>query len=134
MMYPVRRVMLHAALGAAAGVCLSAYAAIIHLLSRGAALTSRGLSLLPLITLYVVAGVVGGASFGLLAPIARHRLGAMALGFLALVPVYAGAVILVVPRSEWFPVGAVLATAAALVVGVPVGYLAFSGSARKGGR
>jgi hypothetical protein len=126
-----RRIILHAALGAVGGVCLTIYALAVHLLSRGAALQSRGLALAPLIVLYIGAGLLGGATFGLLAPLARHRLGAMALGFFAVLPLYAGAVILVVPRDEWSTVGLVLAVAAALLVGAPVGYRGFSDSNKR---
>jgi hypothetical protein len=69
---------------------LSLVATALFVVSNGAAIDRSFAMLTRVITAYVVGGVVSGAVFGLLRPLARWAIGAAVLGAIVVTPAYAG--------------------------------------------
>jgi len=80
-------------LGLAVAALYTAIAVIVSLLSAGASIESRGLSLGSVIVVYVVGGVLGGVMFAVFAPLGATRFGSAVVGTLIMLPVSVGAVL-----------------------------------------
>ncbi len=65
----------------------TAFVLVVALLRGSAPFERVGTTLPKAIAAYVVAGLLGGAAFGLLLPVGRTRLGAAVLGFVIALPV-----------------------------------------------
>lgn len=96
------------------------------------AVEGSGLSVVAVVSLYALAGLVGGGLVGLLLPIGRRLPGALLLGFLGLWPVYFGAAFLLHTRADWVIGGAIMATVASAVSGCGAAYLVWKD--QRGGR
>lgn len=81
--------------GLAMAALTSLVALAIFVLQGPGAFERLGVSLWEAIALYLLAGVVGGAIFGLLRPVANTRGGSIFVGILVAVPAFAGVGILV---------------------------------------
>ena len=75
------------------------------------------------VAIYYLTLPLAGAIVGLLYPLRRSVLGAMALGFLFMLPMYVGFVMVKTPRQEWFePFRVVLTFGVAALAGSLLGY------------
>ena len=96
---------------------LSVLATMIWLIKGPEAFSRNGLVLWRIVGLYYVGGVVGGAIFGVLLPIAKKSVyGGVLVAFLALMPFFTAVVFSMMPRADWFPPGVVIAAICALVI------------------
>lgn len=86
------------ALGMAAGLAMailaSLTAVLIFLLRGPSTFEHLGVSLWACIAIYIGAGTVGGAVFGLLLPLTTSRLGATCVGIIVAIPLYLGVAVL----------------------------------------
>jgi hypothetical protein len=111
--------------GLVAAVLYSAYVTLAYLITDGALLDSRGLTLPAVLLTYLAGGVVGGLTYGVLSPLERWRVGAAVVGAFVLLPVFLGAAV-VLPNLDlgshitWIAVGL-----AAVLVGGIGGFLAW---------
>jgi hypothetical protein len=79
-----------------------ALVALSALLVRGPqVLSTYGLTPIELLAFYLLGGTSAGAIAGLLLPLTRHPVGAIVVGFLAMLPTCFAGVLLVFPPIEW---------------------------------
>jgi len=124
----IRRVLGGVAWGAGAATVLSLLVALAGLVRGGEALARQDLTLGQVVEAYYLCGLLGGALFGAVRPLARGMLGAGLVGALVGAAVYAGAGWFIVAPDELrsaLPWGLL----AGLLVGGGVGLL--MGRARK---
>lgn len=120
-----KRLRVSIGVGVAVAVFFSLVAGAVHLASGGALLEKLALPFWHLPVLYSIAGILGGSVCGLLWPMRQSRWGAMTIGFFAVLPLYAGCAGMLLPRSEWIPVGIVIGAVCSALIGVPTAYFAW---------
>lgn len=88
--------------GASFAAVYSAYVTLLWLLRGEGPFERADTTLGKVILAYFLAGLVGGAVFGLLLPMGRNRWGAALLGFLVALPVTYALGMAVEPPERWF--------------------------------
>jgi hypothetical protein len=103
----------------------SAFVVILAVVKGSTTFDSQNTTLLKALAVYWVGGVVAGALVGLFLPLGRHPVGAMVLGALGGVPVFAAAMLASTPAADWgryiglsLAGGAVIGAIAGLVIHV----------------
>ncbi len=111
-------------LGLIMATCFSVAVVIARVVIGPGALQRFGISWAAIIAVYYVALSLGGLAFGALLPLKRHPLGAMVLGFLLVLPMYAALSVLMGLGLKEIPsvrVGLIIGAILAAVVGGAVG-------------
>lgn len=108
--------------GLSVALLLSLYSLLLYVLGRGtSSATHPEVSMALLVGSYLLAGVVGGGTAGLLSPLARSWWGAMLVGFISALPVY---FLLQWAQDGWVLTGRYDAPVAlSLLVGAPAGLI-----------
>lgn len=99
----------------------SAYALISFIIRGNAAFRANGTTLGAAIAVYYGGFILSGVLFGLLLPLARWRISAAFVGFVAMVPFYGAVMVALSGISNWGPVQTITTILGALFVGMPVG-------------
>lgn len=108
--------------GIKGGLLATAWAVIIGALSSSGAFERRlGISLIELVTFYLVAGILIGIVIGAMLHLVRSEEGARVVGGIACILFYAGSMILVLPREQWFPLGVAGVLVGGWLTGAPIG-------------
>lgn len=97
----LRRVIDGVQIGLMFAAAYAVIAIVLFVLSKGAALDHSFSVLGRVIAVYVAAGIVGGAIFGLLQPIVQWAIGAAVLGTIVAIPAYVGMRIAVHGLAAW---------------------------------
>lgn len=104
----------------------SAYALISFMIRGNAAFRANGTTLGAAIAVYYGGFTLSGVLFGLLLPLARWRVGAALVGFVAMIPLYGLAMVALSGIPNWGPTETISTVLGALFVGAPVGLYLWS--------
>lgn len=114
---------------AAAGI-LALWAGAVRVLQGAEALTRHGVTYPVVVFTYLVGGACAGAVAGLLAPLARFRLGGVLVGVVAALPFGAVAAFADSGRPPWDDPAAAESLIPAVLIGAGVGWI-FPSAARR---
>jgi hypothetical protein len=96
----------------------SLLASLVYLVVGGRAFVQRNGADLPIVLAsYAFGGLAGGLFIGLLRPLRFSRWGAFCMGTVAVIPVLAALMVVILPRAEWYPPGVVMIVILAVILG-----------------